>query len=99
VPKRTSYVGQILRVAANTLKNHKEYLGDIFRTKKARLGHNQAIIAVAHKIARIFYKMVKDKVEYNESIEKQKNKNNLEKKLIYLKKRILKTELLLSATG
>ena len=99
VPKRTSYVGQILRVAANTLKNYKGYLGDIFRAKKASLGYNQAIIAVAHKIARIIYKMVKDKVEYDESIEKQKNKNNLEKKLAYLKKKIIKTELMLAITN
>jgi transposase len=99
VPKRTNYVGQTLRVAANTLKNHKGYLGDVFRAKKAKLGYNQAIIAVAHKIARILYKMVTDKVEYDESIEKQKNKNNLEKKMIYLKKKLLKTELMLAVSS
>ena len=68
LPKRKNYAGQIIRVAANTLKNHKGYLGDVFKTKKARLGYNQAVIAVAHKLARIIYVMVDQLVEYDESL-------------------------------
>lgn len=97
LPKRTNYTGQVLRVAANTLKNHKGYLGDIFRAKKVRLGYNQAIVAVAHKIARIIYKMIKDQVEYDDMIEQNKNKNNIEKKIIYYQKKLLQTEKMLIA--
>lgn len=79
LPKRENYVGQVLRVAANTLNNHKGYLGDLFRSKKAKLGYHQAIVAVAHKLARIIYKMVKDQVEYDDQIERRKNLLNMQK--------------------
>jgi len=96
LPKRKNYAGQIIRVAANTLKNHKGYLGDIFKTKMARLGYNQAVIAVAHKMARIIYVMVGTSVEYDESLEQRKTQKNLEKKLDYLRKKLLLTEKQLS---
>lgn len=96
VPKRKNFVGQVLRVAANSLKSHKGYLGDVFRTKRARLGYNQAVIAVAHKLAVIIYVMVRDRKEYNETTEQKKTKTNLEKKLEYYKKKILHTEKQLS---
>ena len=87
VPKRKSPVGQHLRVAANTLKNNKGHLGDFFRAKKARSGYNQAIVAVAHKLSRIIYKMVKDQVEYDMTIENEKNIITLQKRLIHLKRK------------
>lgn len=96
LPKRKNYAGQIIRVAANTLKNHKGYLGDVFKTKKARLGYNQAVIAVAHKISRIIYVMVDQTVEYDESLEQRKTQKNLEKKLDHLRKKLLLTEKQLS---
>ena len=68
-----NYVGQALRVAANTLCRSKGYLGDYFRRIQYRSGYNQAIIAVAHKLARIIYHMVKFGVEYDESIDREKN--------------------------
>lgn len=92
IPKRKNHVGQILRVAANTLKNHKGYLGDLFRAQKAKLGYNQAIVAVAHKLARIIYKMVKDQVEYDEKIEHEKNLKNMKKRYEYFRKKALKAE-------
>lgn len=92
LPKRKNYVGQALRVAANTLHNHKGYLGDLFRAQKAKLGYNQATVAVAHKLARIIYKMVNEQVEYDENIEKQKNKLNLEKKVEYYQKKMEKSQ-------
>lgn len=99
LPKRVSYVGQILRVAANTVKSNKGYLGDIFRAKRAKLGYNQAVVAVAHKIARIIYKMIKDQVEYDDQIELGKNKNNIEKRIIYYQKKLLKNQNELIAIG
>lgn len=95
LPKRKNYVGQILRVAANTLSNHKGYLGDLFRLKKAKLGYHQAIVAVAHKIARIIYKMVKDQVEYDDQIERQKNVLNMQKRILYYQKKLVKSQELL----
>ena len=92
IPKRKNFVGQAFRVAANTLSKSKGYLGDYFRRIQSRSGYNQAIIAVAHKMARIVYHMVKMGVEYDESIERQKNTKMLEVKRKSLIKRLTKIE-------
>jgi transposase len=97
VPKRKNHVGQILRVAANTLKSHKGYLGNLFKSKRASLGYNQAIVAVAHKLARILYKMVKDQVEYNDQIETQKNILDMQKRVAYYEKKAQKSKNMLLA--
>jgi transposase len=97
IPKRKNFVGQTFRVAANTLSKSKGYLGDYFRRIQFRSGYNQAVIAVAHKLARIVYHMVKMGVEYDESIERAKNLKLLDFKRKSLQKRLLKIELELSA--
>ena len=99
VPKRKNFAGQALRVAANTLSNNKGYLGDYFRRMKSKLGHNQAIIAVAHKLARIIYTMVKDQVEYDDSLDRNKNMKMLESKRKILLKKLAKVELQLSVSS
>jgi hypothetical protein len=43
-------------------------MGNYLRRMKAKLGPSGAITATAHKIAVIFYIMVKNQVEYNETI-------------------------------
>lgn len=65
VPKRKNPVGQILRQCANTVRNEKTEMGAYFRRLKSRGGHMQAIVATAHKIARIIYTMVKNKTPYD----------------------------------
>jgi len=67
VPKRKNPVGQIFRLCANALKDAKNPMGYYFRRIKSRGGHMQAIVATAHKIARIFYVMVKNKCAYDET--------------------------------
>lgn len=67
VSKRKNPVGQVFRLCANTLKGAKNSLGIYFRRIRSRSGHMQAIIATAHKMARIFYTMVKNKSEYDET--------------------------------
>ena len=66
VPKRKNPVGQIFRVCANTARDMKNPMGFYFRRLKSRGGHMSAIVATAHKMAEIFYIMVKNKVEYDE---------------------------------
>lgn len=65
IPKRKNLVGQVLRVCANTVKEEKSEMGAYFRRMKSRSGHMQAIVATAHKIARILYTMVKYKQQYD----------------------------------
>src|SRR5271156_4373790 len=43
-------------------------LGNYLRRMKAKLGPKAATMATAHKIAVIFYTMVKNQLEYDESI-------------------------------
>lgn len=66
VPKRKNPVGQIFRQCANTVSKSKNPMGFYFRRIKSRGGHMAAIVATAHKIAEIFYIMVRDKVAYDE---------------------------------
>jgi hypothetical protein len=43
-------------------------LGNYLRRMKAKLGPQAATMATAHKIAVIFYTMIKNQVEYDETI-------------------------------
>ena len=67
VPKRKNPVGQVFRQCANSLKDAKNPMGFYFRRIRSRGGHMQAIVATAHKIARILYVMVKNKCTYDET--------------------------------
>ena len=52
------------RLCAYGLFNSKSSLGAYFRRQRARLGAPKAITATAHKLARIFYSMIKNQSEY-----------------------------------
>jgi transposase len=45
----------------------KNHLGDFFRRMRGKLGRAQAITAVAHKLALIFYTLVTTGQDYDES--------------------------------
>lgn len=76
--------GQLFRNAAYSLHHNLSPLGDYLRRMKTRLGPAAAITATAHKIAVIFYTIVKNQVEYDETIwatRDIKRKNRIEGKL------------------
>jgi hypothetical protein len=56
----------IFRIAAYTLLRSQSAVGAFLRRKKAQLGAPEAITAAAHKIARIFYTMLKEKKSYKD---------------------------------
>jgi transposase len=58
---------KIFRLAAYGLHRSQSLLGDYLRRMKAKLGPAAAITATARKIAVIFYTMVKNQVEYDET--------------------------------
>ena len=60
--------GHLFRLAAFSLHHSLTPLGNYLRRMKAKLGPRAATTATAHKIAVIFYTMVKNQVEYDESI-------------------------------
>lgn len=55
---------QAFRMAAQAAGRSKSALGAYYRRMKARLGAPQAITATAHKLARIFYRLLKYGEEY-----------------------------------
>lgn len=66
--KRTSnYASSTFRMAASTLHHSDSALGAFFRRLKSRLGAPKATTAVAHKLAVIFYEMIKNKSEFKET--------------------------------
>lgn len=66
VPKRKNPVGQIFRLCANAVSRSNNSLGYYFRRIRSRAGHMSAIVATAHKMAEIFFIMVRDKTEYDD---------------------------------
>jgi hypothetical protein len=56
--KVTNRVSTALRLAANSLRRSKSYLGQKFRNLLARKGPQKAITAMAHKLARIVYALL-----------------------------------------
>lgn len=56
-----------LRVAAQTLEHSETRIGQFFRHMRSKLGRAEAITAVAHKLARVFYAMVTTGQAYDDS--------------------------------
>ena len=60
-----SRVAEALRLAAQSLWRAQNYFGDLYRRWKARLGSPKAITAMAHKLARILWHLLKYKEAFN----------------------------------
>lgn len=61
-------VANAFRLAAQSLHNNKSYLGDYYRSQRARHGALKAIKNAAHKLARIFYHLVTTRQPYDETV-------------------------------
>ncbi len=61
-------VANAFRLAAQSLHNNKSYLGDYYRSQRARHGALKAIKNAAHKLARIFYHLVTTRQAYDETV-------------------------------
>jgi transposase len=60
--------GTLFRLAAHSLHHNQTPMGDYLRRMKGKLGPAAATTATAHKIAIIFYTMVKNQVEFDMSL-------------------------------
>lgn len=58
---------ELFRIAAFTLSNSHSALGAFYRRMKTRLGAPKAITATAHKIARLFYMMLRFGKDYKDT--------------------------------
>lgn len=91
--KKKNRAGQTLRMASSSLYANKSPIGDYFRRMSFRYGGRGAALATAHKLARIIYTMLENKVEFSmdlllESHEKYKldKIKQLERQIERLKK-------------
>ena len=78
------------RQAAQSLHHSKSALGAYYRRMHARLGPEKAITATAHKLARIFYQMLKEQKEYVDLGQDYYIQKNKERELNRLRKKALK---------
>jgi transposase len=92
VMKKKNRAGQTLKMSASTLSRNKGPLGDYYRRIRAKLGGKGAVLATAHKLAKIIYIMIKEKKEYNpellnesQEIYKLRRIKQLERQLAHLK--------------
>ena len=63
--KTKNRAGQAFRMAAQSVKQAECPFGVFYRWLRARLGPAQATVATAYLIARVVYRMLKYKVEYD----------------------------------
>ncbi len=75
------------RQAAVSLERSQSELGAFYRRMKARLGPGKAITATAHKIARIYYHLIKTGEEYVDKGAKAYEEKQKERMLKNLRKR------------
>lgn len=79
-----SRVAEALRLAAQSLWQAKNYFGELYRRWKARLGSPKAITAMAHKLARILWHLLKFKQPFNPEVFAREEAKMKRKKLARL---------------
>jgi len=88
--KTKNRAGQAFRLAANSVKKADCPFGVMYRRLRSRLGPAQATVATAHAIARVVYKMLKYKVEYDPLSVNEYQKQYEEQQVKYMRKRAAK---------
>ena len=88
-------------MAAQSLHHSKSALGAFFRRMKARLGPQKAIVATAHKLARLIYRLLKYGQAYVAQSEAQYQQLTRQRALQHLTRRAqrLGFALVSTATG
>lgn len=88
--KTHNRAGQAFRMAAQSVKKADCPFGVLYRRLRSRLGPAQATVATAHAIARVVYKMLKYKVEYDPLSVNEYQKQYEEQQVKYMKKKAAK---------
>ena len=79
-----SRVAEALRLATQSLWRAQNYFGDLYRRWKARLGSPNAITAMAHKLARILWHLIKLKKPFKPGVFAQAERKMKRQKLARL---------------
>jgi transposase len=79
-------LADVLRMSATTLKHSQTAMGAFYRRMIAKLGPAQGITAVAHKLARLLYSLIKHGHEYVRTGLEQYVKINADRKMKALRR-------------
>ncbi|MFT3703028.1 MAG: IS110 family transposase [Agriterribacter sp.] len=88
--KKPNMASLAFRAAANGVQKSDHWLGHYFRRMKAKGGQRYAIVATANKLATIYYKMVRNKQEFNPIDLHQYQDKYRQAKILYLEKKLQK---------
>jgi transposase len=92
--------GQAFRMAAQSAsRSPRSAFGAFYRRVHARLGPEKAIVATAHKIARTFYHMLKERTSFHEIGAAEYQRRMQERELVNLRQRAAKFGLTLVPTA
>ncbi len=94
--KTHNRAGQAFRQAAAAVLRANCAFGAFYRRLKSRLGPAQAVVATAHKIARVVYHMLKYKVEYQAITTAEYEQRFREREIKYLQRKAARLGFLLS---
>jgi transposase len=86
--KKKNRAGQVLRMSSSGLSKSKSPMGDYARKMKSRLGKKAGVVAIAHKMVRILYTMIKTKQPYNSQIIENDQKQWKLKRIKYMEKQL-----------
>jgi len=90
IPKKKHSAGQAFRMAAFGLCSKKNPLSDYYRKVRTKAGHPKALVALARKLAVIYYQMLTTKKAYNPQSLIDYQEKYKEKKIRYLEKYLIK---------
>jgi len=82
-----SRANQAFRQAAHSVTRSHSSIGAYYRAMRARLGPKQAIVATAHKIARIVYHLLKTGEPYREQSDVEYERKRQEREIKHLARR------------
>lgn len=85
--KTRNRAGQAFRMAAQSVKQADCVFGSLYRRLKSRLDKAQATVATAHAIARVVYRMLKYKVEYETISVNEYEQKYKDAQIKYMKKK------------
>lgn len=88
--KTHNRAGQAFRMAAQSVKKADNPFGALYRRLRSRLGPAQATVATAHAMARVVYKMLKYKVEYDPLSVNEYQKQYEAQQVKYMRKKAAK---------
>ncbi len=93
--KTRNRAGQAFRLAAQAVSRSPSGLGAYYRRMRAKLGPKSAIVATAHKIARIVYYMLKHRTPFRELSPEEYERGARDREVATLQKRAAKLGLTL----